>query len=288
MGRARLTGVTGRGVDERESEPAPEAVASDGAAAAAALVHEVATQPAVAGERPEVDFRLCVIVPAYNEGPSVAKVVGSIRDALPRAHILVIDDGSVDDTSARAAEAGAVVITLPLNLGIGGAVQTGYRYAQRHGFDVAMQIDGDGQHDPGEARFLIEPIVEQRADLVVGSRWLGRGEYKAPSGRRIGMRILSRLVRWRTGQSITDTTSGFRAVGRPGIELFARSYSSDFPEVEALVTARQCGLRIEEVPVQMEQRLHGRSSIAGLRSSYYMVRVVVALVVDVLNQKEQP
>lgn len=233
-------------------------------------------------------FRLCVIVPALNEGRTVAKVVGSIRDALPAAHIIVIDDGSTDDTSARALKAGAVVITLPLNLGIGGAVQTGYLYAERHGFDIAMQIDGDGQHDPGEARLLIDPIVERRADLVVGSRWLGRGDYKAPYGRRLGMRILSGLVRSRTGQSITDTTSGFRAVGRLGVELFAHSYSSDFPEVEALVMARQCGLRIEEVPVQMEQRLHGRSSIAGLRSCYYMLRVVVALVVDVLNRKEQP
>jgi hypothetical protein len=151
-----------------------------------------------------------------------------------------------------------------------------------------MQIDGDGQHDPREAGLLIDPIVKRRADLVVGSRWLGRGDYKAPSGRRLGMRILSGLVRWRTGQSITDTTSGFRAVGRPGIELFASSYSSDFPEVEALVLARQCGLRIEEVPVQMEQRLHGRSSIAGLRSSYFMLRVVVALIVDAFNRKEKP
>jgi hypothetical protein len=233
-------------------------------------------------------FSLCVIVPAFNEGRSVANVVDSIQSALPSAHVVVVDDGSSDDTSARATEAGATVITLPLNLGIGGAVQTGYLYAQRHGFDVAMQIDGDGQHDPREARFLIEPIVEQRANLVVGSRWLGKGDYKAPSGRRLGMKILSGLVRWRTGQTITDTTSGFRAVGRPGIDLFAKSYSSDFPEVEALVTARRRGLLIEEVPVQMEQRLHGRSSIAGLRSSYYMLRVMVALVVDSLNRKEQP
>ena len=232
--------------------------------------------------------RLCIIVPAFNEGPSVAKVVVAIQSALPSAQVVVVDDGSKDDTSIQAADAGAHVITLPMNLGIGGAVQTGYLYAQRNDFDIAMQIDGDGQHDPREARFVIEPILEQRADMVVGSRWLGRGEYKAPSGRRVGMRILSRLIKWRTGQTITDTTSGFRAVGRPGIALFAQSYSSDFPEVEALVAAKQCGLVIEEVPVQMQQRLHGRSSIAGLQSSYYMMRVVVALVVDSLQWKEHP
>jgi glycosyltransferase involved in cell wall biosynthesis len=250
------------------------------------------TRPAGAsgteGRETVAEPRICVIVPAFNEGASVAEVVRSIRAALPTAQVVVVDDGSKDDTAERAAAVGAHVLALPLNLGIGGAVQTGYLYAQRNDFDLAMQIDGDGQHDPREARFLIDPIVQHRADLVVGSRWLGRGDYKAPSGRRFGMKILSGLIKWRTGQRITDTTSGFRAVGRPGIDLFARSYSSDFPEVEALVAAKQCGLTIEEVPVHMEQRLHGRSSIAGLRSSYYMVRVVVALVVDALNRKEQP
>jgi hypothetical protein len=229
---------------------------------------------------------LCAIVPAFNESKSVGEVVTSIHTALPSAHILVVDDGSNDDTSAEAKKAGAAVITLPLNLGIGAAVQTGYFYAKRHGFDLAMQIDGDGQHDPHECRLLIEPIVNHRADLVVGSRWLGRGEYEAPTGRRLGMRILSKLVGWRTKQNLTDTTSGFRAVGRKGIELFARSYPSDFPEVETLVLAKQCGLRIEEVPVRMVQRRHGRSSIAGLRSSYYMLRVVVALLIDTLDPKE--
>jgi glycosyltransferase involved in cell wall biosynthesis len=221
-----------------------------------------------------------VIVPAYNEGATVASVVSSIRRALPGTHVVVVDDGSEDDTSARAAAAGASVMTLPVNLGIGGAMQAGYRYALRRGFDVAMQVDGDGQHDPAEAGRLLAPIVSGEADMVVGSRWLGRGDYEAPSSRRLGMRILARLVRWRTGAVFTDTTSGFRAVGPSGVALFAHSYPADFPEVESLVVAKDHGLRIQEVGVHMNDRSHGRSSIAGVRSAYYMLRVVTVLVVD--------
>jgi hypothetical protein len=235
---------------------------------------------------PVVATRICIVIPAFNEGGSVAQVVARVHGALPTAHVLVVDDGSQDDTALRAKAAGASVMTLPVNLGIGGAVQAGYRYATRHGFDVAIQIDGDGQHDPFETARLLEPLLSGRADMTVGSRWLGRGEYEASSGRRFGMRLLARLVCWRARGSFTDTTSGFRAVGRRGIEMFARTYPTDFPEVESLVLASRNGLRIEEVPVRMTPRTQGRSSIAGLRSAYYMARVVIALVVDSLSRAD--
>ncbi len=254
----------------------PDLDRSTGPEHAKTLVHEAGTESGI-------ELSTCVIVPSFNEGRSVASVVASIHVAMPGAQVVVVNDGSTDDTARQAARAGAVVITLPVNLGIGGAVQTGYRYALRNGFDVAMQIDGDGQHDPAEAARLLEPLIENRADMTVGSRWLGRGDYVAATSRRFGMRILARLVRWRTGKTFTDTTSGFRAVGRRGIELFASTYPTDFPEVESLVLGTHHGLRIVEVPVQMTARLHGRSSIAGLRSAYYMLRMIVSLIVGSPN-----
>lgn len=231
---------------------------------------------------------LCVVVPAYNEGASIAEVAASIRSALPGAHVVVVNDGSSDDTAAQAERAGAAVISLPVNLGIGGAMQTGFRYALRHGFDMALQVDGDGQHDPAEAMQLLAPLMAKQADIAVGSRWLGRGDYVAPPSRRLGMRLLARIVRWRTGKPFTDTTSGFRALGPAALRLFARTYPTDFPEVESIVLASRNGLRIEEIAVRMNERQHGRSSIAGLRSAYYMARVIVTLLVERLDQKQGP
>ena len=230
----------------------------------------------------------CVVVPAFNEERSVARVVRGIRDALPSSRVVVVDDGSTDDTAAQATAAGAAVVSLPVNVGIGGAVQAGYRYALRHGFDLSMQVDGDGQHDPAETFRLVDAVVSGGADLAYGSRWLGRGDYLAPTSRRIGMRLLAAMVRWRTGCVFTDTTSGFRALGPRALELFARTYPHDFPEVESLVLASRAGLRVEEVPVKMTERLHGRSSIAGLRSAYYMARVVLALLLGGLDGATSP
>jgi glycosyltransferase involved in cell wall biosynthesis len=230
--------------------------------------------------------RICVVVPAFNEAESIARVIGRLRVAVPGAHLVVVNDGSEDDTARRALQSGATVVTLPVNLGIGGAVQAGYRYALRHGFDVAVQVDGDDQHDPFEIERLLVPIQQGRAEMTIGSRWLGRGDYVAPPGRRLGMRLLAKLVRWRTKGSFTDTTSGFRAVGHRGIALFARSYPTDFPEVESLVLASRNGLRLEEVAVRMIPRSHGRSSISGFRSAYYLARVTAALVVGSLNRND--
>jgi glycosyltransferase involved in cell wall biosynthesis len=260
-----------------EPPPAPEGRRLDPSADTSA--------PAVAaGEL--VPARVCVVIPAFNEARSVARVIGRAQGALPQARVVVVNDGSKDETAVRALRAGATVITLPVNLGIGGAVQAGYLYALRHGFDIAIQVDGDDQHDPAEIERLLDPIRTGRAEMTVGSRWLGRGDYVAPQGRRVAMRLLAALVRWRTGGTFTDTTSGFRAVGAQGIALFARTYPTDFPEVESLVLASRNGLRVEEVPVRMTPRSHGQSSIAGLRSAYYMARVTVALVIGSLNRSD--
>jgi glycosyltransferase involved in cell wall biosynthesis len=229
----------------------------------------------------------CVVVPAFNEARSITSVVNEVRRALPSAFVVVVDDGSTDETARLAAKAGATVVSLPVNLGIGGAVQAGYRYALKHHFEVVLQVDGDGQHDPSYAERLLEVVADGSADVAIGSRWLGHGDNAAPTGRRLGMRVLATIVRWRTGQRFTDTTSGFRAIGPRAVELFARSYPTDFPEVESIVFAVRKGLRVLEVPVHMNERRHGRSSIAGARSAYYMARVVVALFVDSLNRKDR-
>ncbi len=231
--------------------------------------------------------KICVIIPAFNEEAAVGAVVRLVSDEMPTAHIVVVDDGSHDRTAQESEKAGATVLQLPVNLGIGGAVQAGFRFALRYDFDYAVQIDGDGQHDPAEAQRILEPIQQGSADIVVGSRWLGRGGYIAPKGRRVGMRILARLVSRSAGMVVTDTTSGFRAVGRKGIELFAEEYPTDFPEVETLVLATQRGLRLQEVGVRMNQRTSGTSSIAGAKSFYYMVRVITVLMVDSIGRKDR-
>jgi glycosyltransferase involved in cell wall biosynthesis len=221
----------------------------------------------------------CVIIPAFNEAHSIAAVVEAVQEALPSACVLVVNDGSTDATAVNATRAGAIVMNLAVNLGIGGAVQAGYRYAKRYGFRLAIQVDGDGQHDPAELSRLLAPILAGRADMTVGSRWLGRGDYTTSFVRRVAMRLLAWLVRRRVPGSFSDTTSGFRAVGPRGIALFADRYPTDFPEVESLVLAGRHSLAIEDVPVQMEPRRHGRSSIAGLRTGYYMLRVGINLLI---------
>jgi glycosyltransferase involved in cell wall biosynthesis len=223
--------------------------------------------------------RCLAIVPAYNEAATIAEVVSEIRDFGPELEVLVVDDGSKDATSAIAEAAGASVLRLPINLGIGGAVQAGYLYAFEQGFDLAVQVDGDGQHDASELGRLLEPIRTQRADLAIGTRFAGEHSYRAPLARRLGIGLFAALVSLRVRQRMTDTTSGFRAVNRRGIRLFAADYPHDYPEVESVVTAARGDLRVCEVPVSMRQRVAGRSSITTFRSFYYVVKVLLALFV---------
>jgi glycosyltransferase involved in cell wall biosynthesis len=241
------------------------------------------TLPATHDDR-IVAVRRVAIVPALNEAQTIASVVEEIRAADPGFEILVIDDGSTDGTQAEAENAGALVARLPYTVGIGGTVQTGYQYARDHGFQVAVQIDGDGQHDPGELSRLLEPIAADRADMVIGSRFRGAGQYRAPFGRRLGIGFLSGVVSLIVRQRMTDPTSGFRAVNRRGIMLFAADYPHDYPEAEANVLASRHGLKIVEVPVAMRTRAAGRSSITALSSSYYMIKVTLALFVSVFRR----
>jgi hypothetical protein len=222
-------------------------------------------------------------VPAYNEAASVGRVIDEIRAARPAFDVLVVDDGSRDATAAVARARGARVVSLPFNLGIGGAVQTGYRYARAHGYELAVQVDADGQHDPADLAALVAPVLAGEADFAVGSRFAGAGTYRAPLGRRLGIRLFAGTISRLTGQRVTDTTSGFRAANRRAIELFAEDYPHDYPEVETTVMVVKERLRLVEVPVCMRERAAGRSSITAARSAYYVAKVMVALFVGLFR-----
>lgn len=235
------------------------------------------------------ELRRVAIVPAYGEEGVVGLVVAEIRNFDPGLDVVVVDDGSADGTAASAAAAGAAVVRLPFNLGIGGAVQTGFKYALEHGYEIAVRLDGDGQHDPTELPKLLEPLARDEADVVVGSRFAGGGsEYRPPFARRAGIRWFARLVSLLTRQRLTDTTSGFQAVNARGIRLFAADYPHDYPEVEAAVMVVRHQLRIHEVPVRMRERELGSSSITTLRSLYYAVKVTLALLVGIFRRRVVP
>ncbi len=228
--------------------------------------------------------RRLAIVPAFNEAACVGRVIEEIRTADPGMEILVVDDGSTDGTAAVARAHGAQIVRLPFNLGIGGAVQTGYRFALEHGFDLAVQVDGDGQHDAEELAALVAPVLAGEADLAVGSRFAGAGDYRPPFARGLGIRLFARAISLIVGQRVTDTTSGFRAANRRAISLFADDYPHDYPEVEATVMVVRERLRLVEVPVRMRERAAGRSSITAARSVYYMAKVSVALFVGLFRE----
>ena len=234
------------------------------------------------------ELKRLAIVPAFNEEASVGRVIDELREFDPGFEIAVVDDGSTDRTAGVAADRDAHVIRLPFNLGIGGAMQTGYRYAFEHGFDVAVQVDGDGQHDPAELPKILEPLLDGEADLVVGSRFAGGGAYRSTAVRRIGIRIFASVVSAVVRQRVTDTTSGFRAVNRKGIALFAADYPHDYPEVEATVMCVKHKLRLTEVPVAMRERSGGQSSITALRSVYYMTKVLLAIFVGLFRRYAVP
>ena len=219
----------------------------------------------------------------------MGRVVAELRAFDRSLDIVVIDDGSSDSTADRAAAAGAAVVRLPFNLGIGGAVQTGFKYALEHGYDTVIRLDGDGQHDPTQIPFLLAPLDRDEADVIVGSRFAnGDGEYRPPFARRAGIRWFARLVSALTGQKLTDTTSGFQAVNARAIRLFAADYPHDYPEVEAAVMVVRHRLRILEVPARMRGRETGRSSITALRSLYYAIKVTLALLVGMFRRRVVP
>jgi glycosyltransferase involved in cell wall biosynthesis len=229
--------------------------------------------------------RIVAVVPAYNEAEVIGRVVDEIRESDRRIDVVVVDDASSDDTAVVAEARGATVLRLPFNVGIGGAVQTGFRYAVEHDYDLAVRLDGDGQHDAREIAKLLGPVERGDADLVIGSRFVeAGGSYRPPFARRIGIRVFARLVSLLGGQRVTDTTSGFIALDRVGIDLFAREYPHDYPEVEATLIALRSGLRLTQVQVEMRERETGASSITFVRSLYYIVKVLLALLVSSLRR----
>jgi glycosyltransferase involved in cell wall biosynthesis len=229
--------------------------------------------------------RLVAIVPAWNESGAIGKVVDEIRDYDPTIDVVVIDDASTDDTAGVAEQHGATVLRLPFNVGIGGAVQTGFRFALDEAYDAAVRLDGDGQHAASEISKLLGPLEAGEADLVIGSRFVGPGgTYRPPLARRIGIGVFARLVSLLGGQRVTDTTSGFVALDRAGIELFAAEFPHDYPEVEATLVALRSGLRVTQVQVEMRERTTGSSSITFVRSLYYIVKVMLSLLVASLRR----
>jgi glycosyltransferase involved in cell wall biosynthesis len=233
-------------------------------------------------------LRSIAIVPARNEEVSLGAVLAEICVAEPDLGIVVINDGSTDSTARVAEAAGVPVVNLPFNVGIGGTVQTGYQYAIEHGYDIAIQVDGDGQHDPREIGRVLEPILDGRADLVVGTRFVSGGGYRGTRLRRVGIRIFASVVSLMVGQRVSDTTSGFRAVNRKALRLFAAQYPHDYPEVESIVLLSRHGLRMLEVPVQMRVRESGASSITALSAAYYMIKVLLALFIGLFRRYPTP
>ena len=228
---------------------------------------------------------LVAVVPAWNEEGAIGQVVDEIKRFESTAEVVVVDDASSDETARVAEEHGATVLRLLFNVGIGGAVQTGFRYARDEGYQVAVRLDGDGQHDASELGKLLAPIHAGDADLVIGSRFVDPGgTYRPPFARRMGIRVFARLVSLLGGQKVTDTTSGFVALDRTGIELFAVEYPHDYPEVEATLVALRSGLRLAQVQVEMRERQTGSSSITFVRALYYIVKVTLALSIASLRR----
>jgi glycosyltransferase involved in cell wall biosynthesis len=229
------------------------------------------------------------VVPAYNEVATVGRVVRAIREQLPDFDVVVIDDGSTDGTGEVAEGAGGRVVRHPFNLGIGGAVQSGFVYALDNGYDYMVQVDADGQHLPAEIPQLIRAMEEDPAlDMVVGSRFLTKHGYPAPISRRTGIHIFAFLLSRIMGRRVSDPTSGFRLYNRRGIALFARDYPHDYPEVEAVLMVHFHRLKMSEVPVRMLKRDGGASSIKSGKSIYYMIKVLLAIFVGLARARPVP
>lgn len=230
-------------------------------------------------------MRICIIIPAYNEEATLARVLQEIRTHVPNANLVVVNDSSADGTSEIAHGLGVSVLDLPINLGIGGAMQTGFKYATRNGYDIAMQVDGDGQHDPKYIKRVLEPILAGKADFVIGSRFLERIGYTSSFIRLFGIRFFAILIGIMTNQRIFDATSGFRAYNREALVFAARHYPSDFPEPESIVLFLRNRFRIKEVPVVMRERLGGVSSVRVAKGIYFVASNALAIVISAFKRR---
>ncbi len=228
-------------------------------------------------------MKCLLIIPAYNEAENIEKVVDNITVNYPQYDYIIVNDGSRDCTKEICQKKGYHVLNLPVNMGIGGAVQTGYCYARNNGYDIAVQIDGDGQHDVSFLAEMIKLIEEKQADVVIGSRFVEKEGFQSSKARRAGIKFLSDLAKVLTGVRVKDITSGYRVVNRMFINIFSEDYPSDYPEPEAVVIAAVYGGKIREYPVVMKERENGESSITMKKSVYYMIKVTLAMLIRRLS-----
>lgn len=229
--------------------------------------------------------KILILIPAFNEEEQIAAIVAEVRRELPEAMVLVVNDGSSDLTAERAAAAGAKVLTHPFNMGYGVALQTGYKFARRSGYDYVLQMDGDGQHDPRYLRSLLAALEEGQADVALGSRFLGQGGYRAPFFRRWGIRLFGFLASRLSGQKFSDPTSGYQALNRRAIEFCVKdSFPGDYPDADVLILMRRLGLRIREIPVKMQPSLNGRSMHSGLKPLYYLYKMLLSISLNLIRK----
>lgn len=234
----------------------------------------------------KTDNERCIIIPAYNEEKNIGSFVEEIKSMNPEMDVIIIDDCSTDRTREILVGLGLRVISLPSNLGIGGAVQTGFLFAVNKGYRVAIRMDGDGQHDPRYINVMCERIVEDKVNIVIGSRYIDRKGYQSTWIRRVGSKIISLLIYFLCKAKITDPTSGYWAMDSKALKVFGYSYQQDYPEPEAILSAITHGLKIIEIPVEMRDRAFGKSTIDFKRSLYYMIKVSLSLLFAKINQRE--
>ena len=227
-----------------------------------------------------MDKKILVLIPCYNEEQNIVNTVERLKDTCPDVDFLVINDCSTDGSAALLQSHGYPFLDLPVNLGIGGGVQCGYRYAKRCGYDVAVQMDGDGQHDPAYLYEIVQPVLDGRCDMCIGSRFIKKEGFQTSFMRRVGIRFVSSLIWLLCGRRVLDVTSGFRATSARMTAYFADHYATDYPEPEAILAASLAGFSVSEAPVVMRERQGGVSSISSFKSVYYMVKVSLALLID--------
>ena len=230
-------------------------------------------------------MRKLIIIPAYNEGMNIEATVKDIQENAPDFDYVIINDCSKDDTLEICKKNNYNYVNLPINLGIGGAVQTGYKYAEKYEYDLAVQVDGDGQHDPAFLRTMAEYMETHDLDMVIGSRFITKEGFQSSFTRRLGIKYFTVLIKLVTGKKITDATSGLRMAGKNVIKLFANSYPKDYPEPETVVAVLKQGYKVEEIPVVMRARQGGVSSITMKKSVYYMIKVSLAILMGALRGK---
>ncbi len=233
------------------------------------------------------NHNFAIIIPAYNEAERIASTIADIRK-FSNADIIVISDGSTDNTVSEAKAAGADVIELPFNLGYGAALQTGFKYALKKGYKFAIQMDADGQHDPSSIQSLIKPVLDGEVDIAVGSRFLGGGDYRAPLVRKVGMSFFAFIASIFTGKRVTDPTSGFQALDRKTMEFYASdAYPVDYPDADVIIMLHRRGIKFKEVPVTMKRAAGKMSMHSGLKPVYYIFKMLLSILVTLLRNKKE-